>query len=212
MSKTDHLDKISIKNFIKKIKHPLYLDFATYKLYGRYFALCDVDVRTSYRKAQSLKYFVKQISTLSHADIASLYAIWTSCDERQNRPINLNYETISGKNKVITPTEWPVPDYSIYNRECGLSFWGCFDANSNLVAYLELVDSNRLSTVHSTLGHFDHLKRGVMKYMFCEVIKSRWDSTSYLAYGPSSQFSFFKSDLLINAADEQSKLITESIR
>lgn len=39
-----------LKNFISKIKNPLYLDLIRFDNFTSYFAQCDVDVRTSYNK------------------------------------------------------------------------------------------------------------------------------------------------------------------
>ncbi len=169
------------------------LDMGKFKNFEEYFAACDTDVRTCYRKAFRKYYTVKKIDNPSASD---LYNIWTSKNKRQNRKINLNYNHINGRIIKINGDSWAIPDYSEYKfADCSLEFFGCYDINNVLVAYLELLIVGTTAIVHSTLGHGDHLKNGIMKFMFVEVLRTN-PHIKILGYGPHE--SFFKNDLLIN--------------
>lgn len=180
-------------NHIKGLPPQLCLDLNKFKTYQEYFDACDTDVRTSYRKAFR-KYYtvVKEDKPTSY----SLWEIWTSKNKRQDRDINLNYQHIDGRTILINKDEWVVPDYSKYKTEnSSLEFFICLDINMRVVAYLELAIVGDTAVVHSTLGHGDHLKNGIMKFMFVEVLRTN-PHIKMLAYG--NQTSFFKDDLLIN--------------
>lgn len=175
---------------LHKSINKLKIDTSKYKTFDEYFLAVKTDARTQWRKATKNGYTISKIIDVQKY-AADLYEIWTSKDVRQNRPINLNYESINRKRIEITKDAWPV---EVYNTP-DLEMYGCFK-DGKLVAYLEIQNNNaNESVVHSTLGHGDHMKFGVMKFLFLEVIKIKWPNV--LIYGMTGQESFFKEDLLI---------------
>jgi hypothetical protein len=175
-----------------RLPNPAFLDITQFKTSDDYFKACDVDVRTSFRKCQKqLNYVVKEYTDIKQQDANQLYEIWTSIDVRQNRPINLLYEPIDGKPFLITKNSWPVQKYTDKNRMFIMEF------SDKFIAYLELYIEDRIAVIHSTLGHYDYLKYGIMKTLFFTVIKDTWGEFDKLAYGPKSQGNHFKRDLLI---------------
>lgn len=174
----------------------LCLDLNKFKSYQEYFDACDTDVRTCYRKAFRKYYRILKVDKVNPALSSDLYEIWVSKNTRQDREINLNYQHVDGRSIVINKDEWVIPDYSIYKfPDCSLELFLCYDINAKVVAYLELLIVGATAVVHSTLGHGDHLKNGIMKFMFVEVLRTN-PHIKMLAYG--NQTSFFKDDLLIN--------------
>lgn len=166
------------------------VDFRNFISPESYFSKCDVDVRTSYRKCFKAGYEIKKYEEISEELSAQLYNIWVSSKIRQGREINLNYETINGQRITICPNRWPIVKYGSL-----LNFYA-LEMDSKVVAYLELLTDNKVDIVHSTLGHFDYLKLGIMKTLFFEVIKIRWNIVDRLEYGTKDQLNFFKKDLL----------------
>lgn len=177
-------------SLLKRIKDPAILSFREFASPEEYFKKCDVDVRTCYRKCKKIGYEIKQYEEISSNTSLEIYDIWTSCDERQGRPINLNYETIDVRQVTILPERWPVEKYS-----GDLRFYA-LEIGARIVAYLELYTEADTDIVHSTLGHSDHLKSGIMKTLFYEVIKLRWNDINKMVYGPVDQMNYFKKDLL----------------
>lgn len=185
-----------VVNHVKSLPPQLCLDLNKFKTYQEYFDACDTDVRTSYRKAFRKYYTVTKLDEIHSLLSAELYEIWMSKDTRQDRKINLNYQHIDGRTIEINKDEWVIPDYSIYKfPNCSLEFFVCYDIHMRVVAYLELAIVGDTAVVHSTLGHGDHLKNGIMKFMFVEVLRTN-PYIRVIAYG--NQTSFFKDDLLIN--------------
>jgi hypothetical protein len=175
---------------IKRIKSLATLNLREFDSTEEYFKKCDVDVRTCYRKCKKVGYEIKQYEEISSNVSLEIYDIWVSCDARQGRPINLNYETIDVKQVTILPERWPIEKYS-----GNLRFY-TLEINSRIVAYLELYTGGDTDIVHSTLGHNDYLKSGIMKTLFYEVIKLKWNDINKLIYGPRVQMNYFKKDLL----------------
>jgi hypothetical protein len=168
-----------------------FVDLTKFNSPQEYFKACDTDVRTCYRKANKLNYSIIEHKEIDVITSNQLYDIWISTDVRQNRPINLNYEHSPRKTSVITRDKWPVEIYDLPDRMF------CILVDSVVVGYLELRFSYKDATVHSTLGHYDYLKHGIMKALFFEVIKLTWGEIDKLIYGEKHQSNYFKRDLLI---------------
>ena len=191
-----------LKSFIYKIKNPLYLDLTRFDNFTSYFAQCDVDVRTSYNKYIRNNFEFRQLNLITEKEQKQLYDIWTSTATRQGRTINLNYETIKGEVEEIKEDHWPIKDYNDYNfDDCSLELFVIYK-DGIIVAYLELIFIDNIAIVHSTLGHFDYLKFGIMKALFVEVLALKWKDINKLIYGSVKQKDYFKSDLLIKSYNE----------
>lgn len=190
----------SLRDFIHKIDRPLYLDLSVFANFNEYLKKCDVDVRTSYNKYLAGGFTFKKIDVIDLVAQKQIFDIWTSISTRQNRPINLFYELPDGTKHELKSDSWPIPDYSEYTFSgCSMEFYAvCKD--DVIVAYLEVIIVGKTAIVHSTLGHFNYLKSGVMKSLFVEFIKLKWAVLDRLVYGPVSQKDFFKSDLLIKTS------------
>lgn len=179
-------------SYKSRLKNPLYLNLRNFSSPEDYFKHCDVDVRTSFRKCQAKGYEIKQLFNIGAEESAQIYNIWASKSERQNRPVNMNYEDLNLKLRPINKDQWPIKEYTR-----PLAFYGIY-LDGIIVGYLELVFEGDYAIVHSTLGHAEYLKYGIMKTMFFEVIKLNWNSINKLIYGAGNSKSYFKDDLRIN--------------
>ncbi len=181
-----------IKKFIYRYPDPLFADIGDF---DSYFKSLDKDCRRDYKRSYKVKKIDKITSKL-HKDILSIYG---SKPTRQGREINYQYLHHTGKNMDIREG-WP----HTYGKQCPkhyFDFYGCFD-KSTLVAFLELLHSNELTLVYSTMGHADYLKKGVMRRLFIEAI--RQSGAKYLVYGDESykpEIKYFLNDLKINQVD-----------
>ncbi len=198
-----------VRNAIHQLRHPLFLerncDFEDY------FKRCDVDARTCYRKATRLGYQTEHLSLLTEKDHADLGRIWYSKDIRQKRPINPKYYHINQEKFDIFLNKWPINDYS--DGACCNHGLECFvvKREETIFGYLELIKSYDYYIVHSTMGHASHLKDGIMKFLFLEVIKSKPDM-KILMYGEADALApafTFKKDLLIYEAGREDELRNE---
>jgi len=199
MTKESTRRQNALKGFIHKIENPLFLDLTKYTGFSDYFSKCDTDVRTSYRKCFGEGFSFARLDKISQNYKRDLWEIWNSISKRQGRPINFMFEQINGETVELKKDEWPVEDYSeyVFNNE-SLEFYGIFSKEGILVAYLEVIMVGKTGIVHSTLGHFQYLKYGIMKALFAEFIKTKWVKIDRLIYGGADKKDFFKSDLLIN--------------
>lgn len=188
-----------LKNFIHKINNPLCLDLSLFSDYNNYIKKCDTDVRTSYNKYLKNDFKFTKLFIIGPTEQFQLWDIWTSTNTRQNRPLNLYYEKIDGGKEEIKFNHWPIADYFEYIfPTCALEFYAIYK-DDKIVAYLELIFSDGVAIVHSTLGHFNFLKFGIMKALFVEVIKLKWGTMNKLIYGSVNQKDYFKTDLLIGS-------------
>lgn len=199
MTKESTRRQNALKKFIHKIGNPLYLDLTGYTSFSNYLSKCDTDVRTSYRKCFAEGFTFAQLERIERRHKQDLWEIWNSVSKRQGRPINFMFEKIDGETVELKKDEWPIDDYAeyVFNNE-SLEFYGIFSKEGILVAYLEVIMIGKTGIVHSTLGHFQYLKYGIMKALFAEFIKTKWPKIDRLIYGGADKKDFFKSDLLIN--------------
>jgi len=181
-----------IKKFIYRYPDPLFADIGDF---DSYFKSLDKDCRRDWKRDYKVKKLDK-ITTKLLKDILDIYA---SKPTRQNREINYMYLLPTGE-WVDIRRGWP----HTYGKQCPkhyFDFYGCFD-KSTLVAFLELLHSNKLTIVYSTMGHADYLKKGVMRRLFIEAI--RQSGAKYLVYGDESykpEIKYFLNDLKINQVD-----------
>lgn len=193
------LKENNIRNYISKLNNILYLDFSLFKDFNDYVKKCDISVRSSHNKYLKNNFNFKRLYIIGPEEQEQIYNIWTSTNKRQNRPINFFYEKIEGNKEEIKINNWPIKDYLEYTfPNNSLEFYAIYK-DSVIIAYLELLITNKIAVVHSTLGHFDYLKFGIMKALFLEVIKLKWNNLDKLIYGNQNQKDFFKSDLLIES-------------
>lgn len=166
------------------------LNLTEFKTPEEYLKACDVDVRTSINKAKKLTYVIEELTEINEVISAQLYDIWTSTNIRQNRPINLNYELLSGKTVLITKEKWPISRYTPNNRMFVLK------SKDKILCYLELDILGTIAIVHSTLGHADYLNNGIMKTLYFDVFKITWGNFETVVYGQKKDLNYFKKDLL----------------
>lgn len=188
-----------LKNFINKINNPLYLNLSLFLNFNDYIKKCDTDVRTSYNKYLRNYFKFERLYIIGPTEQSQLWDIWTSTNTRQNRPLNLYYEKINGSREEIKVNHWPIADYLEYTfPNCSLEFYA-ISKDDKIVAYLEIIISDKMAIVHSTLGHHSYLKFGIMKSLFVETIKLKWDLIDKFVYGSVDQKDYFKTDLLIGS-------------
>lgn len=171
--------------------------------FEEYFKLVDKDARTCYRKAQKAGCQVRKVDEITSDIYQDILDIYTSKTERQGRPMNHIYHMINNSNHDIREG-WPHKNYADFKcKKHYLDFYGCF-IGDQMVAFLELLHSNEVSTTYSTMGHADWLSKGVMKFLFLEVI--RLANLKYLHYGDEDgkeSMKYFLSDLRITNHDPQ---------
>lgn len=135
--------------------------------------------RYDYRKALKAGCEVKRLDKVDKNIHKEIVAIFESKKERQHRYINYTYKLPNDRDHDLSQS-WPHPDYSGQCDRHYFDFHGCF-YQGKLVAYLELLHSNDLACVYSTMGHGDYLHLGIMKYLFMKVIEM--SQFKYLQYG-----------------------------
>ena len=175
-----------------RLRNPLHTNLRDYTSIEDYFKQCDTDVRTSFRKCQNKGYEIKELTSIGAEESAQLYDIWTSSSTRQGRQINMVYEDLKLNLLPVNKDQWPVKEYSL-----PLVFYALY-MDGVIVGYLELLFEGDYAIVHSTMGHKNYLKFGIMKTLFFEVIKLNWGKINRLIYGPEKSSSHFKNDLRIN--------------
>lgn len=186
-----------IKNFINKFCDPVCAiipdNFETY------LKEVSVDVRSAYKKNMS-RYKVCKVDMLGDTTLTQISDIWHSSAVRQGRPINYNYESINGVVCRIG-AKWVINDYTSYDfGSQKLEMFVCLDDHDIAVGYLELLSSNGVSIVHSTMAHQSKLKDNIMRYIFASVVKLKMPSIKYLVYNNYDKGNptwFFKEDLNI---------------
>jgi hypothetical protein len=183
-----------IRQFVKMYKNPLY---AVIPEFEEYFKSLDKDARTCYRKAIKAGCKIRKVENITDMLYDDVLEIYTSKTERQGRLMNTLYHLVEGGDYDIREG-WP---HEEYKKDCDkhyFDFYGCF-IGDKLVAFLELLHSNELAVTYSTMGHADYLNKGIMKFMFMEVI--RIAKLKYLQYGDlnsKASMGYFLSDLRIN--------------
>jgi len=181
-----------IKKFIYRYPNPLFADITDFE---SYFKSLNKDCRREWKK----DFKVKKVSKITPRLLKDILAIYASKPIRQGRDINYMYLLPTGE-WVDIRKGWP----HTYGRHCSkhyFDFYGCFD-KSILVAFLELLHSNKLTLVYSTMGHADYLKKGIMRRLFIETI--HLSKPRYLVYADANHYSpmtSFLSDLKITNTD-----------
>lgn len=166
-----------------------------------YFNSVETDARTQYRKGIKNNLSVTRLYKISQQDNDELLQIYDSTPIRQDREINYMHQQVINDQLIDIRYGWPVKDYDIFNCDKhNLIFYVC-KKDDKIVSFLELLNSDKVSVVHLTMGHHDYLKYGIMKFMFMEVIKMNIDKMKFLVYGDYKdtikKSYHFKKDLLI---------------
>lgn len=179
-----------IKKFIYRYPNPLYADVGDF---DSYFKSLDKDCRRDWKR----DYKVKKISKITPKLLKDILDIYASKPTRQGREINYMYLLPTGE-WVDIRQGWP----HTYGKHCPkhyFDFYGCFDKNK-LVAFLELLQSYKLTLVYSTMGNISY--KGVMRRLFIETIRKA--KTKYLVYADANHYApmtSFLSDLKITNTD-----------
>lgn len=187
-----------IKKFITSFGDPMYATIPD--TFWEYFSEVETDARTCYRKAKRNRLVVRKVLKIDsdlHKDIIDIF---NSKPIRQHREVGHLYNRLDGV-QVDLFKEWPNKNYKIYDcPKHYMDFYGCF-SGIRLVGYLELLHSNGLATVYSTMGHAEFLKYGIMKYLFLEAVRMNIGKIKYLQYGNYQETGdrlFFVKDLKIS--------------
>lgn len=186
-----------IQKFIYSYDDPLFAVIPD--SFDEYFYLVSKDTRNCYRRAKAAGFTVSKVDQITPELHQAILEIYRSKPQRQGRPVHYLYHTLDNFSTDIREG-WPRPDYRVFTCEKHyFDFYGCF-LGDKLVAFLELLHSNSLATVYSTMGHADYLGKGVMKFLFLEAIKH--GGVKYLQYGdtnhPSDLFFFLKDLRIVN--------------
>lgn len=167
-----------IQTFINKFSDPVFaLINSAYKPHSK--------ARYDYRKALKAGCEVKRMDKIDKSLHNEIVAIFESKKERQHREINYIYKLPNDSDHNLSQS-WPHPEYIGQCDRHYFDFHGCF-YQGKLVAYLELLHSNDLACVYSTMGHGDYLHLGIMKYLFIKTIEM--SHFRYLQYGEYSYLS-----------------------
>jgi hypothetical protein len=121
-------------------------------------------------RAERLGYQFREIPREEYG--ADIFAINTSLEERQGRPMSRGYR--------VEPKFSPLPEY-----RCPLHAvrtYGVLDDRGTLVAYLWLYRSGELALVSSILGHGEHLDNDVMYLLFQGVVGAEARHGGYFVY------------------------------
>lgn len=121
-------------------------------------------------RAERLGYRSDRIRREEHED--AIFAINTSLDERQGRPMSGGYRE--------RPNFLPLPDYPCDRH--AIRTYGVLDVRGVLVAYLWLYRSGELALVSSILGHGEHLANDVMYLLFQGVVVAQSGLGGYFVY------------------------------
>jgi hypothetical protein len=168
-----------IKRFIDKFQDPLFA--IVEPNFDIFLKNLPTDARTCLNKAKRNGYEFDKIQLIDVLVNKDILEIYNSKSHRQNREINYLYEHIISDTRKDVREYWPVPDYSIFScNNHKIDFWVC-KKDKKVVAFLELLHSNELTTVRATMGHANHLKYGIMKALILQAIKI--DNIKYLHYG-----------------------------
>jgi hypothetical protein len=103
---------------------------------------------------------------------ADVFAINTSLDERQGRPMSRGYR--EEQNFL------PLPVYPCHRH--AIRTYGVVDARGVLVSYLWLYRAGELALVSSILGHGEHLANDVMYLLFQGVVDAESKQGGYFVY------------------------------
>lgn len=203
-----------LKNFIHKIPDPAFAIIPNN--WEEFFKnTVSVDARSAYRRNKTA-FGVGKVNIITDEISQGITDIWKSPTVRQGRPINFNYETVNG-DKVNIQNRWAIGDYSAYDfGNTNLELFLCRDRDSlKIVAYIELINCNGVSIIHSTLCHDDYIKRNISRYTFMSMIQQKIPTIKYLIYNQydkSNPSYHFKEDLGIinhNGIDLLKKEINE---
>ena len=145
------------------------------------------------KKAIGLGYECREYDRPRYED--DIYAINTSLEERQGRPMKDAYR--------IRQTYPPLPDYPC--RRHSIHTTGVF-LDELLVAYLLWYLVGDYAHVSETLGHGDHLTNGVMYLLFASAIReAQEDGARFFGYNlhksGTNGLRFFKERLGFRAMD-----------
>lgn len=135
-----------------------------------------LDWRTQHRtarkradRAERLGYRFAEIEAHDHAD--DIFAINTSLDERQGRPMSAGYRE---RPSVSPDPEYACPRHAV--RRYGVL------SGRRLVAYLWLYRAGDLGLVSSILGHGDYLDDGIMYLLMQGCIEREIPHGGFLVY------------------------------
>jgi hypothetical protein len=183
-----------IKDFVRIYPNPLYAEIKDY------FNEVSKDARTCYHRAKRNGYEVIKIGVITDKIEQDIFNIYTSKPERQGRMVNTLYHLPEGGDWDIREG-WPHKDYFKTCPKHYYEFYGCF-LKGEMVAFLELLRSGDLTITYSTMGHADHLSKGIMKFMFIEAVKM--GKIKYLVYGDKeNHLGYFLPDLNIIKCDPE---------
>lgn len=107
------------------------------------------------RAARAVRHGYRFATVKRHDHADDIYAINTSLDERQGRPMSAGYQQ--------RPSETPLPAYACDRH--AIRTYGVL-RDDTLVAYLWMYRAGQLALVSSILGHADHLDYGIMYLLF----------------------------------------------
>lgn len=166
-----------IKSYVSSYGDPLYVVIPD--TFEEYFRSIRTEGRGSYRKANRRGYTVRKVERITPGIYKDLREIWLSKKIRQGRPA-VHYYGVLGNGPHDVLISWPIEEYKYDCNKHYFDFHGCF-LGEKMVSYVELLHSGELACVHSTMGHGDYLKDGIMKYMFIKVIEM--GKFKYLNFG-----------------------------
>lgn len=189
--------KSDLIRFIDKIRDPAFAIIPNN--WEEYFKTCaSVDARGAYKKNKTA-FEVSKVDVVTDEISQGIVDVWKSPTTRQKRDINFNYEAVNGK-KINIKDRWAIKDYGDYNFDnVSLELFICRDCDSSkITSYVELINCNGVSIVHSTLCHEEYLKRNMARYIFLCVIQQKIPTLKYFVYNGydrSNSLYHFKEDL-----------------
>jgi hypothetical protein len=115
-------------------------------------------------------YIVNEVDYSQYSD--DMFAINTSLDERQGRPMAAGYTKFCERGRLA---QFPC---DLHNTRT----YGVLSPRLNLVAYLTLHRSNELAMVSMILGHGDYLRDEVMYLLFAGMVEDQSGNPGILYY------------------------------
>lgn len=181
-----------VDNWINQYRHKhFYADIPDN--FEEYFKKIDVASRTAYRRSIANNYVFDEIFYINPLQHKEILNIWLSKEIRQNRVINFNYVLPNGNMfNILDNNCWPISNYIDKNQR-----FFVVKLHDVIVGYCEIYIQSKDYFVHSILGHAEHLRNGIMKYLILEIIKNNITEIHKFYYGIKPNTNFFLKDLLI---------------
>jgi len=167
-----------IKKYIEDYFNPKYIPRLLYldlpKTFEEYIdKIVKKSARTEWHKAKKNNCSLERIYDIIPIN-DDIIEIWESQKERKHTEKwrwekQFLLEDLEGRLRWFLK-KWPKQKYEYFCSNHKVEFW-VVKKDSKVISYIEIVKANDKAVVHSTFGHTDYLKYGIMKFMFVELLR-----------------------------------------